>query len=459
MGRTSRTGAVCCVVALFCAPAFSATLTGVVDGPDGKPFAGAFVAATDAKIKMTVNVLSDAEGRFRLPNLRAATWDVRAFATGYSSPLVTPIVVDETDAKSIDFTLAKTPVKWSDLSTYQGRMLLPKTKAHDLSHRNRFSSPASILVHLFQNKMAKNNFDEAGWRSMVDYMRTTMLPLGTRRMSDDQAGDIASYLTRAFGPNSPKPASPKSMPDYRALVRPVASNATNIVYVEYDFPAPGRHRAVEQGVRQKRHHFNPYFGRGNAVVRLDPASGDMKSFPLSSTLTQAAGVHLAVPSADGSVWFSEVGRGRIGRLDPQTGQMTEFQNSPLEDGRRTSVHTVRVDQSGRVWASGGPAITMFDPKTAEFKHFDVPATYGNIVGMNGDEWFTSFRADGPIARVTKDGVLTKFNPPTHGKPQRLAIGSDRNRLVHRKAGEQDRELDPSTGAITEIDLPGPEASP
>jgi len=45
-------------------PAFAATITGNVNGPDGKPFMGAFVVAENAANKMTVSVLSDEHGRF-----------------------------------------------------------------------------------------------------------------------------------------------------------------------------------------------------------------------------------------------------------------------------------------------------------------------------------------------------------------------------------------------------------
>ena len=44
--------------------AFGATITGNVKGPDGKPFMGAFVAAENTQNKMTVTVLSDAQGRY-----------------------------------------------------------------------------------------------------------------------------------------------------------------------------------------------------------------------------------------------------------------------------------------------------------------------------------------------------------------------------------------------------------
>jgi virginiamycin B lyase len=190
------------------------------------------------------------------------------------------------------------------------------------------------------------------------------------------------------------------------------------------------------------------------VVRLDPKTAEMTQFPLPAPKMAATGIHSAVPSPDGTVWFTELATGRIGHLNPLTREITEYQNSPLPDGKRTTAHTIRVDEGGRVWASGGPAISMFDPKYEQFTHFDLGGTYGNMVGHDGDQWFTSFVPDGPIARVTKNGVLSKFYPPTKGKPQRLR--SIRwHRLVHRAPRRQDRPPDPKTGTSWSSRCPDP----
>src|SRR3974390_1981172 len=53
------------------APAFAATITGSVNGPDGKPFMGAFVVAENMQNKMTVSVLSDEQGRYHIANMPA----------------------------------------------------------------------------------------------------------------------------------------------------------------------------------------------------------------------------------------------------------------------------------------------------------------------------------------------------------------------------------------------------
>src|SRR3954453_17786269 len=65
--------------------AFAASITGSVTGPDGKPLMGAFVVAENPQTKMTVNVPTDAQGRYVIGNLPDATYPVRIAAIGYAS--------------------------------------------------------------------------------------------------------------------------------------------------------------------------------------------------------------------------------------------------------------------------------------------------------------------------------------------------------------------------------------
>jgi virginiamycin B lyase len=441
-------------------PSFAATITGNVKGPDGKPFMGAFVVAENTQNKMTVSVLSNAQGRYRIPNLTAATYTVQITASGYNGVPHTGVQLSGNQNVSFDFELQKGKVRWSDLNTYQGIQLLPKTTNHDLSkaYGDTFFTGCMISCHSFQKRMAAATRNEQGWRNAVKYMRDEIMGgEGGGGMSDERFEDIVAYVTTAFGPNSPKPPSPEDMPEYKSLVRSFSPKAMNIVYVEYDFAAP-KGQGPWSAVEDKNGMFwIPYYGRGNEVVQLNPRTGDLTRFPLPFTKT--AGIHSAVPAPDGTVWFTEAALGRIGHLNPLTEEITEYQNSPLPDGRRTGTHTVRVDERGRVWTSGGVAISMFDPSTREFTHFDLGGTYGNVVGLNGDQWFTSFRNDGPIGRVTKDGVLSKFYPPTKGKPQRLQVDSDGIVWFSERVGGKIGRLDPTTETFKEYPLPGPSPSP
>jgi virginiamycin B lyase len=444
------------LVASIAYGAADGTISGTVKDSAGAPFKGAFLRAQNAKTKITVVVLSDKQGRYRA-TLPPGDYAIRTTAVGYKDDLRSGVQVAAGKSASVDFALQNGTVRWSDLTTYQGRQLLPKTKNHDLSYQDKFFTSCLQSCHSFQKRMATTAWDENGWRQRVKYMRDGIMAGEGERMKDEDLEDFVSYLTTAFGPDSPKPQSPAELPEYKSLVRSFSDEAMKIVYVEYDFAGSkglGPWSAVEGNDGMV---WIPYYGRGNEVVRLDPASGELTRFPLPFSKT--AGIHSAIPAPDGTVWFTEAALGKIGHLNPRTKEITEYQNSQ-PDGRPSGTHTIRVDQSGYVWSSGGPAISRFDPETKKFIHFDAGGTYGNVVGKNGDQWFTVFReGDSPIVRVTKDGKVSKFYPPTKGKPQRLEVDSDGIVWFSERRGGKIGRLDPDTGSIKEFALPGPEPSP
>src|SRR3979490_678696 len=67
----------------FASLTYGATLSGIVKGPDGKSFKGAFVAAQNLESRITVNVLSDKDGRYRVENLPEGQYKLMGRAAGY----------------------------------------------------------------------------------------------------------------------------------------------------------------------------------------------------------------------------------------------------------------------------------------------------------------------------------------------------------------------------------------
>src|SRR6266852_2279766 len=134
--------------------AFGATITGSVKGPDGKPFMGAFVVAENTQNKMTLTVLSDAQGRYHMNNLPAAVYSVQITAVGYKSDPHNGVPLTADQKASFDFALQAGTVRWSDLTTYQGTQLLPKTDKHDLSkkYQEPFFTSCMISCHSFQKR-------------------------------------------------------------------------------------------------------------------------------------------------------------------------------------------------------------------------------------------------------------------------------------------------------------------
>ena len=212
------------------------TISGTVRNSTGAPYRGAFVRVRNLKATMTFNVLSDSAGRYRVQNVPPGDYEIRATAIGYKDDVRSGVKLPANGSRSLDFTLQKGNVRWSDLNTYQGRQLLPKTKDHDLSYNDKFFTSCFQSCHSFQKTMTSTPWDENGWRGRVKYMRDVIMGgEGGGSLTDKDVEDFTSYLAFAFGPNSPKPKSPEDLPEYQRLVRSFSDDAMKIVYVEFDF--------------------------------------------------------------------------------------------------------------------------------------------------------------------------------------------------------------------------------
>src|SRR4051812_33141997 len=79
--RAVSLGAFSLVFAFSAADA--ATISGTVSGPDGAAFRAAFVQARNAKTKITVSVLSDNQGHYKVPDLPAGDYRIQIVASGF----------------------------------------------------------------------------------------------------------------------------------------------------------------------------------------------------------------------------------------------------------------------------------------------------------------------------------------------------------------------------------------
>ena len=433
---------------------YGATITGTVKGTEGAPFPGAFVEAQNTKTRITTIVLSDSHGQYRIPNVAAGEYRVQIRAVGFLADPRTGVKLTGNQKASYDFALQKGMVHWNDISLSQARQLWPPATGKDLIVQNCND------CHLFQTRMASVTRDADGWRDRVEYMRTSE-HYGLSYITDQEAADIASYLTKLFGPESVLPKSPADMPGYKDTVRPVSSDALNIVYVEYELPGPNR-MPFSAAPDKDGNLWIPYYGPANKIARLNPTTGEVKEFPVPNVGTAA--IHSAVPAADGSVWLAETGANKLGQWDPNTQKITEYQDPylPGKEGIRAggTKHTIRFGPGGAMWVSGYP-LSKFDPETRKFTHFnDVPSSYDIKIGQNGDPWFTSPR-NNKIGKVdSKTMKVTQWTLPTDKSfPRRLEVAPDGMIWIGEFSGGKIAQFDPMTQTFKEFPLPGPYPTP
>ena len=248
-----------------------------------------------------------------------------------------------------------------------------------------------IACHGFQSRMATVKRDEDGWRSRVNYMRDAMgffIGEPRRGFTDEKAEDVVYFLNKVFGEDSMLPRSPADLPGYQATVRKFSDEALKIVYVEYETPGPDRMPWSAHPDKDGKF-WIPYYGRANKIARLDPETGEMKEFPVPNLGTAA--IHSAVPAPDGSVWLTEQGSDKLGKWDPETQKITEFQ----DDGASTPS---RSRPDGMVWSTG--ALTRLRSEDREVHHIpEVPIAYGITLDKDSNVWFAELRADGRIGKV------------------------------------------------------------
>ncbi len=436
------------VLALLTATAVRAsTITGTVKGPDGSAFPGAFVEAQNMKTKITVAVLSDTGGHYRIEGLAPGQYRVFLRAVGYRTDPRTGVELAADQNATFDFALQTGMVRWSDISLYQGKQLFPPGPGKDI-----LLSETCAVCHSFQSRMASVTRDADGWADRVEYMRASMRYVLATRLNDQQAATLSSYITSLFGPESVLPKSPTEMPGYKATVRPFSNEALNIVYVEYDMPGPSR-MPFSAAPDKNGYLWIPNFGAANKITRLDPKTGEMQDFPVPNIGT--AGIHSAVPAPDGSVWLAEQGSNKVGRWDPDTQQITEYQ-----DNGKGSKHTIRIDRSGNVWSTGSP-LSKFDPETKKFTRFEeVKDSYDVRQDANGDIWFTRLFGS-KIGKIDEKTMkVTQWDSPTPGGgPRRMEIAPDGIIWFDEfNAGKMAR-FDPKTQNFKEYTLPGPDPTP
>jgi len=436
--------------------ALGETISGTVKDPSGAPLKGAFVRLRNpARSKITISVLSDRQGRYRIENLSSGGYEVWATAIGYKSDPPSSVTITAGRTATFDFALQQGTVRWSDLSNSQVKMLLPEGPGKKAWFDQCF------ICHGFQSRIAGTRRTETGWVTAVKFMQTAMhFNLGLN-FTDKDATEVSAYLNSMFGATSKVPQSPTELPGYKETVRPFSDEAMKIVYVDYELPKPSSFPFSGAPDKDGKL-WVPEFGRANRIGRLDAATGEIQEFSVPYQGTAA--VHSAVPAPDGTVWLAEQGSNRVGKWDPKTQMITEYQATykPGMEGllQGGSKHTTRVDLQGYVWSSGYP-LTRLDPKTGKFTYYlEAAHTYSLTVDAEGSVWFTE-SGESKIGKVdAKTGKLTMWPTPTpKSYPRRIEVDRDGGIWVGEFDTGKLARFDPKTETYKEFQLPGPDPTP
>ncbi len=178
----------------------------------------------------------------------------------------------------------------------------------------------------------------------------------------------------------------------------------------YD-PATGRHEIIRVPARS--------FGEA-IILRAIPFMIWLSQY-VDLDLGGGEGVSLPVPygidfAPNGDVWFSQLNAHRIGRIDPDTLEVTMI-DTPFTAPRR-----MRFDSQGNLWIPGFSSnlLARFNPQTGEFKEYPLPieplgseTPYALNVDRSTDTvWICGTNSDTLISFDTASEKFTVYPLPT-----------------------------------------------
>ena len=134
---------------------------------------------------------------------------------------------------------------------------------------------------------------------------------------------------------------------------------------------------------------------GAAIGQLDPATGSIRSFPLSDTQAQPNVISTA---PDGKLWFTEMNAGVLGTIDATSGAIAEY-HPPTDYGAIAQLYDVVADNAGAIWmtSSGANALLRYEPATSTWSMVPLPqaesAPFGLVLANDNALWFTEAAGD------------------------------------------------------------------
>jgi virginiamycin B lyase len=169
------------------------------------------------------------------------------------------------------------------------------------------------------------------------------------------------------------------------------------------------------------HDVAPSLSDNNVVWYTAQALGELGKINTSTgkthhiSLGQGSAPHGVIVGPDGAPWITDGGLNAIVRVDPITEDVKTF---PLPDGNSpfANLNTATFDKNGTLWFTGQSGIYgRLYPSTGQMEIFEAPkgpGPYGISVTPNGTVYFASL-AGSYIARIDpQTGGATVIEPPT-----------------------------------------------
>ena len=203
-------------------------------------------------------------------------------------------------------------------------------------------------------------------------------------------------------------------------------------------------------------------GPNRRWLAYDTRAKEFSAYNMTTKLrTGAAGGNTMRDHPNGTVWFNAIGNNTVIRLNPNTKEFTGFAvPSGVKLGRSASPYGMAISGDGKVWVMLNAVDKMgrVDPITGEIEEFDIPVK-GAVPRKGGPDadgnvW-VGLHGAGKLMKIDyKTTKMTVYSPPTENSGVYAASVDMKSNIVWVAQQHADKiaRFDPKTETWTEFPL-------
>jgi len=401
-------------------------ISGKVLDESGKAMEGVMVSAFDGERRQSVTVFSQADGTFKIDGLRDVTHDVRARLLGQLDEWH-----EEVDPGTNDVSFAMEPATGEDLEMQRtADSAFSMLKFDNMKDKENFKMMCTYC-HQAGTVGFRTPEEPVDWETMIRRMdgfgglyKHTQETI-VKRLVDTYTDEAVSKWP-AFEP----PPAPTGLATKARITEWDMGEKRKVMIHDLELGSDGLVYAVDMAK--------------NAVVTLDPESGDRELYPFPG---KYRGPHSVEAGNDGNMWFTLCISGEMAKFDISSREFTIASSAAKPAPRGAYPHTLRIDPKdpeGLVWYTDAGKNSCFSihPETLEVKEYKllksdqaVGAGRGESRGItpygidfspvDGTIWYSKLNGNriGRIDPKSSDGDIKEWNPPFRG-PRRHHVGPD-----------------------------------
>ncbi len=324
----------------------TAALRGVVRSQQEGDMEGVLVSARQNGSHFTVTVVTDSQGRYSFPGDRLApgTYRLKTRAVGYDLADPGAVTLEAGRTAEVNLTLQPTQNLAAQLTNAEWFLSHPPIKEVLVDGMRGVYSGNCVACHPISVIM-NSRYKGEQWLPILDrmhnYSEASIYQPGELRIRVNRPNHVPSKpIDREFA-EFLSSINLSSRPDgdwgfeLKTLPR-VTGRSTRVIITEWDLP---------------RRYGQP---------------------------------HDAVVDQEGMVWYTDVGNGYLGRLNPRTGEIKEWEVPEPDPESRQIAYTfdIKISQDGNPFVGSSVGILKFDRKTEQFTVWrDMP---GGMVALSPD---------------------------------------------------------------------------